>query len=271
MSAELDLFESIATRQSRTYAGKYRAFVVDNRDPERRGRLRLRVPSLLAEAVTDWALPCFPFGGTAGQGWLSVPAVDAQVLCEFIEGDLSAPVWSGTFWRSAEEVPEEVDKDEPSLHLFKTAAGHTLSFEDREDGEVALLRSAKHAEVRLDEKGSITLTGRDGATVTLDADSGELTVADANGNAIKLDSGGLSASDSSGNRIETAASGIKVSSSATVTIEGAQVALAGSGGEPLVKGNSFMALFNAHTHAGPGSPPVTPMTPLQLSWKTTSS
>lgn len=40
--------------------------------------------------------------------------------------------------------------------------------------------------------------------------------------------------------------------------------------EPLVLGNSFMQLFNAHTHptgVGPSGPPASPMTPGQLSAK----
>ena len=41
--------------------------------------------------------------------------------------------------------------------------------------------------------------------------------------------------------------------------------------EKLVLGDSFMALFNAHTHIGnlgaPTTPPVVPMTPAQLSQK----
>jgi hypothetical protein len=41
--------------------------------------------------------------------------------------------------------------------------------------------------------------------------------------------------------------------------------------EKVVLGNSFMALFNSHVHIGnlgvPTSPPITPMTPSQLSQK----
>jgi hypothetical protein len=42
--------------QQRFY-GKYRAFVVDNEDPEQLARLRLRIPSVLGEEISGWALP----------------------------------------------------------------------------------------------------------------------------------------------------------------------------------------------------------------------
>lgn len=42
------------------FYGLYRGKVVDNNDPDGRKRLKLRVPSVLDTAVTDWAWPCLP-------------------------------------------------------------------------------------------------------------------------------------------------------------------------------------------------------------------
>ena len=39
-------------RNQRTY-GKYRGFVVDNADPDRRGRVKVQVPALLGDQATD--------------------------------------------------------------------------------------------------------------------------------------------------------------------------------------------------------------------------
>lgn len=39
------------------YCGTYRAVVVDNKDPKGLGRLKLMVPQVLGEQVTDWAWP----------------------------------------------------------------------------------------------------------------------------------------------------------------------------------------------------------------------
>jgi hypothetical protein len=266
---EVDVLEAVVRRQQNRYFGKYRGLVVDNLDPDKRGRLKLRVPSVLGEATTAWALPCFPYGGAADLGFIAVPPTGAMVAVEFLEGDLSSPIWTGSFWRSADEVPAEVAGDGASTKLLKTDSGHVLSFEDQEGEEAITLTSAKGAVMTLDPDGGITLTDSNGATVAVDAAAGEVKVADVNGNTIVLSSSGIAAADANGNEITTVAGGITVKGS-TIRIEGQQVSIGGAGGEPLVKGSSFMALFNAHTHvaSGPGSPtspPATPMTPAQLS------
>ena len=62
--------------------GKYRGIVADNQDPQKRGRLKLLIPSVLGDQTSDWALPCLPYGGAAQQGLYMVPEVDAQVWLE---------------------------------------------------------------------------------------------------------------------------------------------------------------------------------------------
>ena len=42
------------------FFGIYRGVVVDNNDPAKHKRLKLRIPSVLDTAVSDWAWPCLP-------------------------------------------------------------------------------------------------------------------------------------------------------------------------------------------------------------------
>jgi uncharacterized protein involved in type VI secretion and phage assembly len=272
---EADVLENIVRRQRTRYYGKYRALVIDNLDPEKRGRLKLTIPSVLGEATSAWALPCFPYGGAAGLGFIAVPPIGAMVAAEFMEGDLSAPLWTGAFWRAADEVPAEVSGDGASTKLLKTDSGHVLSFEDASGSEAVTLTSAMAAVMALDPDGGIALTDKNGATVTIDAAAGEIRIADANGNKMVLASSGISVTDANGNQITTAAGGVTVKGT-SITVQGSQVSIGGAGGEPLVKGASMMALFNAHTHVcsvpgSPSSPPVTPMLPAQLSTVATTT
>ena len=140
----------------RRYHGKYRGLVVDNADPEQLGRLRVRVPSVLGDAVVGgWALPCVPYGGMADQGLLAIPEKGAGVWVEFEEGDLEFPVWVGTFWskpggttelpktNKADGSPDAVP-DPPTRKILKTAKGHTIQIEDADDKELILIHEAKH-------------------------------------------------------------------------------------------------------------------------------
>lgn len=238
--------------------GKYRGFVTNNSDPEKRGRVKLRIPSVMGDQESDWALPCLPFGGLADQGFFTIPQVDAQVWVEFEEGDPQRPIWTGTFWQQESDVPAEAALDQPTTRLLKTSSGHILQFDDEDGKEKIRLHHQSEAEITFDEKGSIAITDSNGAVLTLNADSNEITVTDANGNALKMTSSGTSVEDSNGNKIEMASAGITLEGQ-QIVIKGSQVMLGGAGGEPVIKGQSFLTFFATHIHptsAGPSGPPV---------------
>ena len=61
-----------------------------------------------------------------------------------------------------------------------------------------------------------------------------------------------------GNKIEMAAASINVKGQ-MIVVEGTQVMLGGQGGEPVIKGTSFLPLFATHIHPtafGPTGPPI---------------
>jgi uncharacterized protein involved in type VI secretion and phage assembly len=131
------LLEHIRSR----YFGKYRGTVVDNQDPTTRGRLKVRVPAVLA-ALEVWAMPCVPYAGD-GVGFLSLPAADAGVWVEFEGGDPSFPIWVGCFWADG-EAPEQAD---PEVKVWKTSE-HTVRLDD----------AATELKLETSSAASITLT-----------------------------------------------------------------------------------------------------------------
>lgn len=241
--------------------GKYRAIVINNQDPQKRGRLRLRIPSVLAEQDSDWALPCLPYGGLDQQGMFFVPDVDAQVWVEFEEGDISRPIWVGTFWQQQSDIPEDASKDEPTTRMIRTSSGHILQFDDAEGEEQFRLYHPADAEMIIDKDGSISLTDASGAKLKMDAPGNEIIIEDANGNIMTMNSSGTKVEDANGNVIEMAAAGI-TAEAPKIVIKGSQVHLGDEGGEPVIKGQSFLSLFATHIHTsapvvgGPTSPPI---------------
>jgi len=255
-----ELLLKLAKQFQNKYFGKYRGFVVDNDDPEQRGRLRLNVPSVLGEAQTGWALPCLPFGGLADQGLFSVPEVGAQMWVEFEGGNINQPIWTGTFWQQSGDAPAEAAQSPPTTRVFKTPSGHVLQFDDNEGEEQFRLAHPAGAETSVDPNGTVIITDAQGNTLTLDADSGEIVLEDAGGNTLTMNSGGTTVQDSNGNKIEMTAAGVTVKGT-KVVVEGQQVMLGGAGGEPIIKGQSFLTLFATHIHTavpagGPTSPPI---------------
>ncbi|MET0309929.1 MAG: phage baseplate assembly protein V [Sphingomonas sp.] len=89
------------------YWGKYRGTVINNIDPEMRGRLNCMVPDVSSLVPTTWAEPCTPLAGPTGppMGVYMVPPIGAGVWIEFEHGDPDRPIWVGCFWGSTADVP----------------------------------------------------------------------------------------------------------------------------------------------------------------------
>jgi uncharacterized protein involved in type VI secretion and phage assembly len=160
MNAERAVANLVQSVERRFY-GKYRGLVVDNDDPERLGRLTVRVPSVLgSEVVTGWAMPCVPYGGDPNQGFLCIPEPGAGVWVEFEEGDLEFPIWVGTFWskpggdselprpNNADGSEQQAVQSPPTRKIFKTRQGHTIQLEDA-DGEEHIIISDGKQENRI--------------------------------------------------------------------------------------------------------------------------
>ena len=153
-----EILARLIQRVEGRYYGKYRGQVTDNSDPNNLGRVKAKVPRLLGDEECGWALPAFAYGGASEQGLFAVPDVGAGVWIEFEGGDLSYPIWSGT-WFTSGDIPESA---QPSKKVLKTKSGHKLVLDD--DG------------------GTLEITDSNGNTVSMDSS----TVKVAAGNATKV-------------------------------------------------------------------------------------
>lgn len=154
------------------YFGKHEGVVTANDDPLEIGRVRARVPSVLGEDLeSGWASPCVPFGGGKDRGFLFLPEVGDTVWIEFAAGDLSRPIWTGTFWGApdssgqADDLGESTGTEVPTseganagvgLSILKTKAGHRIVLDDK--GEIIILaHGGDKAEIRLTKSGEVII------------------------------------------------------------------------------------------------------------------
>jgi uncharacterized protein involved in type VI secretion and phage assembly len=112
------------------FYGKYRGVVANNIDPQQMGRLKARVPEVLGELESGWALPCVPYAGV-GSGQYTVPEPGTNVWIEFEAGDPSYPIWSGCWWGEA-QLPADYSGESgvPSLRIVRSEQGLMLTFDD---------------------------------------------------------------------------------------------------------------------------------------------
>lgn len=96
-----------ATVDTTKYYGKYAGTVLQNVDPEQRGRLQLTIPDVIGFIPSTWAEPCVPLAGTIGlaMGTYFIPPIGAGVWVEFEHGDLNRPIWVGCRYGSTADVP----------------------------------------------------------------------------------------------------------------------------------------------------------------------
>lgn len=124
-SALEKLVVDLAEQSRRRFYGKYRGIVTDVADPSSLGRIRAKVPEVLADQDSPWALPCVPFAGKDhGVVWL--PEVDDGVWIEFEAGDPSRPIWCGGWWGDGDLK----DTANAKVRAFVTTAGHRIVVDD---------------------------------------------------------------------------------------------------------------------------------------------
>lgn len=152
---------------SSRHFGKYRGIVSSVNDPRNMGRVKARVPELLGGEETGWAMPCVPYAGP-GAGFHAIPEVGAGVWIEFEAGDLSRPVWTGTWWPEG-KLP---DGAKPGQKILKTGGGHTILLDD--------------------EAEKLVITEKNGATITLESGGVEIVKGSSK---VKLDGSKVTVND----------------------------------------------------------------------------
>ena len=149
------------------YLGKYRGTVVTNVDPMRQGRIQVRVPDVLGETPSSWAMPCFPVAGPQ-MGVYVIPPVGAGVWVEFEQGDLSYPIWVGCWYGSQAELPADALLGNPAQPnvVVQTPGGHTLVMSDLPGGAGITLKTVDGASIVINDLG-ITIDNGKGASIEL--------------------------------------------------------------------------------------------------------
>ncbi|WP_394840102.1 phage baseplate assembly protein V [Pendulispora rubella] len=152
--------------QGQRYYGKYRGTVINNVDPLQIGRIQAIVTDVSALLPTTYAMPCVPLAGKE-MGTYMVPQVGAGVWIEFEQGNPDYPIWVGTYWGTAAEVPKLALAGIPASPniVFQTAGQNTLMLSDT-PGVGIVLKTLTGAFIMVNDVG-ITISNGKGAIITM--------------------------------------------------------------------------------------------------------
>lgn len=140
------------------------AQVMDNADPDHRGRIKVL---LHANQLEIWASVLVPSAGN-GYGVVCVPRVGEMVVVAFITPE--QPMVMGSVWSGQSSTPSEADTVEDH-YLLKTPSGTLLDMNDQGGPSVTLTTPMGY---------SITITDGNGGEIEIkrDAQSIKLTSTD---------------------------------------------------------------------------------------------
>lgn len=161
------------SRPNSSYYGKYRGTVLNNVDPEQRGRLMLNVPDVLGSIPSSWAEPCVPLAGPTGppMGMYLVPPISAGVWVEFEHGDPSYPIWSGCRWGTQSDIPSLAKAGNPADPniVIQSLLQHMVMVSDMPPSPATggiILKSTTGAMIVVNDSGIYISNGK-GATITM--------------------------------------------------------------------------------------------------------
>jgi uncharacterized protein involved in type VI secretion and phage assembly len=155
------------------FQGKYRATVIQNVDPEQRGRLQLMIPDVFGPIPSTWAEPCVPLAGPTGppMGVYMVPPIGAGVWAEFERGDPNYPLWVGCRWGSQADIPPLARAGLPTSPniVMQTLQQNKFILSDAPPSPATggiMLQSATGATIVVNDSGIYISNGK-GASITM--------------------------------------------------------------------------------------------------------
>jgi len=173
---EQQLNERLPTGWGGRWYGVFPAEVIDIKDPENQGRVKVTLPwapDAIGGRYEAWARLATLFGGNNRGSWF-VPDIGDEVLVAFEHGDARRPYVLGGLWNGRDKAPESMD-----------GAG---------SNNKKVLRSRNGVKVTLDDQDgreNLVLETPGGQRVTLKDGPGAVEIVDSSGNSIKLEPAGI--------------------------------------------------------------------------------
>ncbi|MCP5054414.1 MAG: phage tail protein [bacterium] len=155
------------------------AIVSNIKDEKKLGRIKVNFPWLAENSESDWVRVASPYAGDA-RGSFFLPEVGDEVLVIFQKGNINAPYVIGSLWSNKAKPPEENADGKNNIKVFKSRAGHTLTFDDAEGKENLVIKSKSGHTITLDDaSGSESIEIKDKAgsnKITIDSVTNNISV-----------------------------------------------------------------------------------------------
>ncbi len=151
------------------------ATVVDNNDPDKLGRVKVKFPWLEAEE-TIWVRVLTLHAGPE-RGWYAIPEVGDEVLVGYEFGSPGYPIVLGALYNKDSAPPGAAGTPENNVKMFLTKGGNEIRINDESgseeiaittrDGDNKVVLSMSGPSLTIESKGDISIKG---ANISLESD-----------------------------------------------------------------------------------------------------
>ena len=221
-----------AGKPAETFNGVYPAVVSDIKDPQNLGRVRVALPWLSKDYVTDWAR-LIQLGAGKDVGLQMMPRPKEEVVVAFENGQLDSPVILGSvFGKNTGKIPNNqlVKNGKPLITALTTKAGHQLIFDDDNDSSSITLqmKNGSACSVVMTDKGGITITTKGDRSVTIKSSQNVIVQAEKNAkvsaNDVSIESKGPIKIQGKG-KLDVSAPNIAMTAQSSLKLKGMNVSI----------------------------------------------
>ena len=234
----------------RKFVGRAKATVLDNKDPQKEGRLKLDHPIL---GVIEW-IPYLQLGMI-----FDIPEPGDIVYVECDGGFEDYPIAFGKLISESGKTPlnEKFKRDKPTNRGFHTPLGHTLELDDGkpddETGKGIRFTTSQGSLVSITEDSGeddkITLSKPDGQIFEIDMTDDKISMKTKQGQLLELTSGvGTTISSASGDKVVMGSGTLTVSNADGDKVElakGGAITVENTGGDKIELSSGTINVENA--------------------------
>ncbi|HEX9062459.1 MAG TPA: phage baseplate assembly protein V [Clostridia bacterium] len=170
--------ETNSYRKDSGFYGVTIGIVSNNKDPEKLGRVKLKLPLRECQTETNWARITTLMAGKE-TGIFFLPEVGEEVLVAFYEGDVNYPVVLGALWNSKEGPPLTNEDGKNNIRKIKSRSGNELIFNDESGKESIEIKTAAGQVLKMEDatEGKIALKDKSGNNlVEIDSSSNQISI-----------------------------------------------------------------------------------------------
>lgn len=157
------------------FGGVAVGIVTNNQDPDKLGRVKVKLPWLSDQDESAWARVATPMAGPQ-RGLYLLPEVNDEVLVAFAQGDLSHPYVLGALWNGQDKPPESNEDGKNQRRSLTSRSGHVIRLDDSDNAaQIEIIAAGAKSSIIINAQEN-TIEIKADADIKIEASKGKLTL-----------------------------------------------------------------------------------------------